>query len=55
MRLCDKVGNILGQGISELLQDIFGKGKSPCRLVYGVAGLPLGTPIELEIIFEVAE
>jgi enamine deaminase RidA (YjgF/YER057c/UK114 family) len=40
---------------SELLQDVFGKDKSPCRLVYGVASLPLGTPVELEIIFEVAE
>src|SRR3981189_1315013 len=39
---------------SELLQDICGKEKSPCRLVYGVASLPLGTPVELEIIFEVA-
>jgi len=39
---------------SELLQDIFGKDKSPCRLVYGVASLPLGTPVELEVIFEVA-
>jgi len=29
---------------SELLQDVFGKDKSPCRLVYGVASLPLGTP-----------
>ena len=38
---------------SELLQDVFGKDKSPCRLVYGVASLPLGTPVELEIIFEV--
>ncbi len=38
---------------SELLQDIFGKDKSPCRLVYGVASLPLGTAVELEIIFEV--
>jgi hypothetical protein len=28
---------------SELLQDVFGKDKSPCRLVYGVASLPLGT------------
>jgi enamine deaminase RidA (YjgF/YER057c/UK114 family) len=28
---------------SDLLQDIFGKDKSPCRLVYGVASLPLGT------------
>ena len=40
---------------SELLRDVFGKDKSPCRLVYGVASLPLGTPVELEIIFEVAE
>jgi enamine deaminase RidA (YjgF/YER057c/UK114 family) len=39
---------------SELLQDAFGKDKSPCRLVYGVASLPLGTPVELEVIFEVA-
>jgi len=39
---------------SELLQNVFGKDKNPCRLVYGVASLPLGTPVELEIIFEVA-
>jgi enamine deaminase RidA (YjgF/YER057c/UK114 family) len=38
---------------SELLQEVFGKEKNPCRLVYGVASLPLGTPVELEIIFEV--
>jgi enamine deaminase RidA (YjgF/YER057c/UK114 family) len=39
---------------SELLQEVFGKDKNPCRLVFGVASLPLGTPVELEIIFEVA-
>src|SRR6266404_1399379 len=39
---------------SDLLQDVSGKDKSPCRLVYGVASLPLGTPVELEVIFEVA-
>jgi enamine deaminase RidA (YjgF/YER057c/UK114 family) len=39
---------------SELLQEVFGKDKNPCRSVYGVASLPLGTPVELEIIFEVA-
>jgi len=39
---------------SELLQDVFGKDKNPCRLVYGVSSLPLGTPVELELIFEVA-
>ena len=38
---------------SELLQDVFGKDKNPCRLVYGVASLPLGVPVELEVIFEV--
>jgi enamine deaminase RidA (YjgF/YER057c/UK114 family) len=38
---------------SDLLQNVFGKEKNPCRLVYGVASLPLGTPVELEIIFEV--
>ncbi len=38
---------------SELLQEVFGKEKSPCRLVYGVASLPLGAPVELEVIFEV--
>src|SRR5579863_621895 len=40
---------------SELLQDVFGKEKNPCRLVYGVASLPLGTPVELEVIFEVGD
>jgi enamine deaminase RidA (YjgF/YER057c/UK114 family) len=39
---------------SELLQSIFGENKNPCRLVYGVASLPLGTPVELEVIFEVS-
>ena len=38
---------------SELLQEVFGKEKNPCRLVYGVASLPLGTSVELEVIFEV--
>jgi len=39
---------------SELLQSVFGKEKNPSRMVYGVASLPLGTPVELESIFEVA-
>jgi enamine deaminase RidA (YjgF/YER057c/UK114 family) len=39
---------------SELLRDVFGKAKSSTRLVYGVASLPLGTPVELEVIFELA-
>ena len=43
----------VADGASELLQSIFGEDKNPCRLVYGVASLPLGTPVELEVIFEV--
>jgi enamine deaminase RidA (YjgF/YER057c/UK114 family) len=38
---------------SELLENVFGKDKNPSRMVYGVASLPLGTPVELEVIFEV--
>ena len=44
----------VADGASELLQGIFGKSKNPSRLVYGVASLPLGTSVELEIIFEIA-
>src|SRR6266481_651003 len=43
----------VADGASELLQDVFGIDKNPCRLVYGVASLPLGTPVELEASFEV--
>ena len=45
----------VADGASDLLQDIFGEEKNPSRLVYGVASLPLGVPVELELIFEVAE
>jgi enamine deaminase RidA (YjgF/YER057c/UK114 family) len=44
----------VADGASDLLQDVFGKDKNPTRLVYGVASLPLGTPVELEVIFEVS-
>ena len=44
----------VADGASELLQDVFGEGKNPSRLVYGVASLPLGMPVELEVIFEVS-
>lgn len=43
----------IADAASELLQDVFGKEKNPCRLVYGVASLPSGAPVELELIFEV--
>ena len=44
----------IADGASELLQDVFGNDKNPSRLVYGVASLPLGTPVELEVILEVS-
>jgi enamine deaminase RidA (YjgF/YER057c/UK114 family) len=42
----------VADGASDLLQDIFGKDKIPTRLINGVASLPLGVPVELELIFE---
>jgi len=44
----------VADGASESLQDVFGKSKNPSRLVYGVASLPLGVPVDLELIFEVS-
>jgi enamine deaminase RidA (YjgF/YER057c/UK114 family) len=43
----------VADGASELLQDVFGRDRNPSRLVYGVASLPLGSVVELELIFEV--
>jgi enamine deaminase RidA (YjgF/YER057c/UK114 family) len=43
----------VADGASNLLRDVFGDAKNPTRLVYGVASLPLGAPVELEVIFEV--
>ena len=40
---------------SELLRDVFGADKLPVRMVLGVASLPLGMPVELEVVFEVEE
>ncbi len=45
----------IADGASLLLQDVFGEHKNPCRMVYGVASLPLGVPVALELTFEVAE
>ena len=39
---------------SELLRDILGADKLSSRLVFGVHSLPLGVPVELEVIFEVS-
>jgi enamine deaminase RidA (YjgF/YER057c/UK114 family) len=45
----------VADGASELLQEALGAQRNPSRLVYGVASLPLGVPIELELIFEVSD
>jgi enamine deaminase RidA (YjgF/YER057c/UK114 family) len=45
----------VADGASDLLRDVFGADKMAVRLVIGVASLPLGMPVELEVIFEVAE
>ena len=43
----------VADGASELLASVFGAEKTSTRLVLGVASLPLGTSVELEIIFEI--
>jgi enamine deaminase RidA (YjgF/YER057c/UK114 family) len=45
----------VADGASDLLQEVFGQDKNPCRSVYGVASLPLGTPVLLDVIFEVSD
>jgi enamine deaminase RidA (YjgF/YER057c/UK114 family) len=44
----------VADAVSDLFRDIFGSEKTAVRLVIGVASLPLGMPVELEVIFEVA-
>jgi enamine deaminase RidA (YjgF/YER057c/UK114 family) len=43
----------IADAASELLRDVFGEEAVSSRLVFGVASLPLGSPVELEIILEV--
>jgi enamine deaminase RidA (YjgF/YER057c/UK114 family) len=45
----------VADGASDLLRDVFGPEKLAVRLVIGVASLPLGMPIEVELIFEVID
>ena len=39
---------------SELFQSVFGKEKTSVRMVLGVVSLPLGMPVALDVILEVA-
>ena len=43
----------IADAASELLRDIFGEEAISSRLVFGVASLPFGSPVELEVILEV--
>jgi enamine deaminase RidA (YjgF/YER057c/UK114 family) len=44
----------IADGASELFREVFGDDRMSSRLVFGVERLPLGVPVELEAIFEVA-
>jgi enamine deaminase RidA (YjgF/YER057c/UK114 family) len=41
-------------GASELFAEVFGSAGQHARSAVGVAELPLGAPVEVEAIFEVA-
>ncbi len=45
----------VADGASDLFRDIFGAENMAARMVIGVASLPLGVPIELEVILEAGE
>jgi enamine deaminase RidA (YjgF/YER057c/UK114 family) len=38
---------------SELVRDVFGEDKTSVRMVLGVASLPLGVPVVVEVIMEI--
>ena len=40
---------------SDLFRDVFGIEKTSVRVIIGVASLPLGMPVALEVLFEVKE
>jgi enamine deaminase RidA (YjgF/YER057c/UK114 family) len=42
----------IADAASELLRDVFGEEAVSSRLVFGVASLPLGSAVELEVILE---
>ena len=44
----------VADGASEFLVRVFGTGMLSGRVVLGVASLPLGMPVEVELVFEIA-
>lgn len=45
----------VADGASEMLLQVFGEEKLSGRVVLGVASLPLGVPIELELVLEIED
>jgi hypothetical protein len=45
----------VADAVWDLFRDVFGIQKTSVQVVIGVASLPLGAPIGLDVIFEVAE
>ncbi|KAA0698316.1 RidA family protein [Neorhizobium sp. P12A] len=43
----------VADGASELLLELFGADRVPPRIVLGVASIPLGMPVEIELVFEI--
>lgn len=43
----------IADGASLLLEELFGKEHASTRRALGIASLPLGVPVELELIFEI--
>ena len=47
-------GLVMRSALSSVRMQCLRQRQETCRLVYGVASLPLGALVELEVIFEVA-
>jgi enamine deaminase RidA (YjgF/YER057c/UK114 family) len=45
----------VADGASEMLLQVFGEDKLSGRIVLGVSSLPLGVPIELELVLEIED
>lgn len=43
----------VADGASELLLTVFGEERVPPRIVLGVASIPLGMPVEVELVLEI--
>ncbi len=43
----------VADGASELLRDVFGASSVPPRIVLGVSSIPLGMPVEIELVLEI--